>query len=161
MFDELTANLSIFNLFYLNDLWSCYQKDANQITLNHITLNRVWINFSIAIHEKNGVLNVAGVWRRCNSPPPCPPQSPPLPHTHTHTHTHTAGPGQSHAGGPGKFDFYSSKGHRLGYYLFIFYLEFSAVWGIFVSIWPLETITIQDFLVSWKIFICETINLTR
>ena len=31
-----------------------------------------------------------------------------------------ADPGQSHAGGPGKFDFYYSKGHRLAYYLFIF-----------------------------------------
>ena len=32
----------------------------------------------------------------------------------------TAGPGKSHAGEPGKFDFYYSKGHRLAYYLFIF-----------------------------------------
>ena len=32
----------------------------------------------------------------------------------------TAGPGQGHAGGPEKIDFYCSKGHRLAYYLFIF-----------------------------------------
>ena len=44
----------------------------------------------------------------------------------------TAGPGQSHAGGPRKFDFYCSRGHRLVYYLSIFYVEFGAVWGIFV-----------------------------
>ena len=40
-----------------------------------------------------------------------------------------AGPGQSHTGGPGKFNFSEncSKGHRLVYYLFIFYAKFSAV----------------------------------
>ena len=27
-----------------------------------------------------------------------------------------AGPEQSHAGGPEKFDFYCSKGHRIAYY---------------------------------------------
>ena len=43
-----------------------------------------------------------------------------------------AGPGQSHAGGPGKLDFYRSKGLRLSYYLFIFYVKFSVVFGIFV-----------------------------
>ena len=37
------------------------------------------------IHEKKGVLNAAGVWGDCDSPS-------------------AAGPGQSHAGGPGKFD---------------------------------------------------------
>ena len=31
-----------------------------------------------------------------------------------------AAPGQSHAGRPGKFFFYWSKGYRLAYYLFIF-----------------------------------------
>ena len=36
------------------------------------------------------------------------------------------GPGQSNALGPGKFNFYCSKGHRLAY-LFIFYIKFSAV----------------------------------
>ena len=45
----------------------------------------------------------------------------------------TVRPGQSHAGGPKKFDFYCSKGHRLTYYLFIFPVKFS---------------TIHDFLVS-------------
>ena len=35
-------------------------------------------------------------------------------------------PGQSHAGGPGKFDFNCSKGHRQAYYLFIYYINFSA-----------------------------------
>ena len=30
----------------------------------------------------------------------------------------TAGPGQSHAGRPGKFGFCCSKRHRLAYYLF-------------------------------------------
>ena len=44
----------------------------------------------------------------------------------------TAGPGQSHAGEPGNFDFYCTKGHTLAYYLFIFYVKFSAVWGMFV-----------------------------
>ena len=38
-----------------------------------------------------------------------------------------AGPGQSHAGVPGKLDFYCSKGHRLAYYLFIFHEKFSAI----------------------------------
>ena len=37
------------------------------------------------------------------------------------------GPGQSHAEGPGKFDFYCSEGHGLAYYLFIFHVKFSAV----------------------------------
>ena len=40
---------------------------------------RVWINFSIVIREKNGVLNTAGVWGSCDSP-------------------FAACPGQSHAG---------------------------------------------------------------
>ena len=31
-----------------------------------------------------------------------------------------ASPGQSHAGEPGKANFYCSKDHRLVYYLFIF-----------------------------------------
>ena len=72
-----------------------------------------------------------------------------------------AGPGQSHAGRPGKFDFYCSKRHRLAYYLFIFYIKFSVAWGIFVYIWAREMIMICDFLVSWKILIHETLNLTR
>ena len=42
-----------------------------------------------------------------------------------------AGPGQIHAGVPGKFDFYCSKGHRLAYYLFNFYVRFSAFREIF------------------------------
>ena len=73
----------------------------------------------------------------------------------------TAGPGASHAGGPGKFNFYCSKGHGLGYYLFIFFVNFSAVWGLFVQIWAHEIMTIRDFLVSWKVFFRETLNLTR
>ena len=36
-----------------------------------------------------------------------------------------ADPDQSHAAGPGKFDFYCLKGHRLAC-LFIFYIKFSA-----------------------------------
>ena len=47
--------------------------------------------------KENGVLNAARVWGSCDSPS-------------------TAGPGQSHAGGQGKFDFYCSKGCRLAYY---------------------------------------------
>ena len=43
----------------------------------------------------------------------------------------TAGPGQAHVGGPVKFDFYRSKGHRLTH-LFILYVKFTVVWGIFV-----------------------------
>ena len=35
---ELTAYLSIFKLSYLNELWSYYQKNENQIISNHITL---------------------------------------------------------------------------------------------------------------------------
>ena len=35
---ELTAYLSIFNLFKLNELWPYYQKHVNQIILNHTTL---------------------------------------------------------------------------------------------------------------------------
>ena len=34
--------------------------------------------------------------------------------------------GQTYAGGPGKFDFYYSKGHRLDY-LFIFYVKIRSV----------------------------------
>ena len=72
-----------------------------------------------------------------------------------------AGPGQSHAGGPGKINFDCSKGHRLAYYLFIFNIKFSAAWGIFVPMWAREIIMIHDFLVSLKIFVCETLNLSR
>ena len=43
-----------------------------------------------------------------------------------------AGLGQSHAGGPGKFDFNCLKDHRVAYYLYIFYIKFSAAWKIFV-----------------------------
>ena len=71
-------------------------------------INRACINFSIVIREKNGVLNAAGVWGAVITLP-------------------AAGPGQSHAREPGKFDFYCSKGHRLAYYLFIFHVRFSAV----------------------------------
>ena len=35
---ELTAFLSIFNLFKLSELWSYYQKHVNQIILNGTTL---------------------------------------------------------------------------------------------------------------------------
>ena len=38
MSHELTAYLSIFNLFKLNELWPYYQKHINQIILNSITL---------------------------------------------------------------------------------------------------------------------------
>ena len=62
-------------------------------------------------------------------------------------------PMQSNAMGPGKFDFYCSKGHRLAYHLFNFYIKFSAVCGIFVPIRACEMITIGDFLVSRKIFV--------
>ena len=34
---ELTAYLSIFNLFKLSELWPYYQRHVNQIILNHIT----------------------------------------------------------------------------------------------------------------------------
>ena len=47
------------------------------------------------------------------------------------------------------------------YYLFIFYVKFSAVRGIFVLIRAREIITIREFLVSCKIFVRETLNLTR
>ena len=70
------------------------------------------------------------------------------------------GPWQGHVGGPGKFNFYCSKCHRLAYYLFIFYIKFSVVGGIFVEIWARKIITIRDFLVSWKIFVFEILNLT-
>ena len=93
------------------------------------------------IREKYEVINAAGVWgeggggggggRRCDS-------------------TLVLGPGQSLAGRPGKFNFYSSKGHRIAYYLFN--------WGIFVWIGTHEIITICDLLVSWKIFVLETLN---
>ena len=43
----------------------------------------------------------------------------------------TASPGQAHAGEAVKLNFYYSKGHRLTY-LFIFYVKFSAVGGIFL-----------------------------
>ena len=35
---ELTAYLSVFNQFKLNELWPYYQKHVNQIILNHTTL---------------------------------------------------------------------------------------------------------------------------
>ena len=35
-----------------------------------------------------------------------------------------ADPGQSHAGGPGKFDSERSKGHRLACCLIIYYIKF-------------------------------------
>ena len=35
---ELTAYLSVFDLFLTNVLWPYFQKDVNQITLNHTTL---------------------------------------------------------------------------------------------------------------------------
>ena len=38
MSHELTAYLSIFNLFKLNELWPYYQKHVNQIILNRTTL---------------------------------------------------------------------------------------------------------------------------
>ena len=41
---ELTAYLSVFNLFLTNELWSYYQKDVNQITLNYTTLKRSFTN---------------------------------------------------------------------------------------------------------------------
>ena len=43
-----------------------------------------------------------------------------------------AGLGKSPTGGPGKFNFYCSKGSRLVYHLFKFHVKFSAVWRIFV-----------------------------
>ena len=43
-----------------------------------------------------------------------------------------AGPGQNHAGGPAKFDFDRSKGHRLAYCLIIYYIKFGVAWRIFV-----------------------------
>ena len=38
-----------------------------------------------------------------------------------------AGLGNSPTGGPGKFNFYCSKGSRLVYHLFKFHVKFSAV----------------------------------
>ena len=87
-----------------------FEKIIHKQITNYI---RVWINFTIVIREKNVVLKAAGVWGSCDYPS-------------------AAGPGQSHAGGPGKFDFYCSKGHTLAYNLIISHVKFSAVWGIFV-----------------------------
>ena len=39
MSHELTACLSIFNLFHLDELWLYYQKAVNQIALNYLTLS--------------------------------------------------------------------------------------------------------------------------
>ena len=91
------------------------------------------------ICEKNEVLNAARVWGSCNSPS-C--RTEPW-------------------WGTMKIPFLLLKGHRLAFYLFIFFVKFSAVWGIFVQVRACEIITIQDFLVSRKIFICETLNWTR
>ena len=41
---ELTAYLSIFNLFKLSELWPYYQRHVNQIILNHITLKLSFTN---------------------------------------------------------------------------------------------------------------------
>ena len=62
--------------------------------------------------------------------------------------------------GPEKLNFYCSEGQRMTYYLFIFYAKFSAVWAIFAQIRTCEIIIIRDFLVAWKTFVCETLNLT-
>ena len=74
----------------------------------------IWINFSMVIHEKNGVLNATGVWGDLWFPSPQQVQ------------------GRALWGVPGKCDFYCSKDCRLAYNLFIFYLKFSGVWGIFI-----------------------------
>ena len=63
-----------------------------------------------------------------------------------------AGPGQSHAGGPGKFDFNFWKGNRPAYH---------NARRIFAEIWACEMITIRNCLGSWKIFVRETLYLTR
>ena len=57
--------------------------------------------------KKNGVLNAAGS-EEATIPVP------------------EVGRGQSHAAKPGKLGFYCLKGHRLAYYLFIFYIKFMA-----------------------------------
>ena len=44
---ELKGYLSVFNYFYFNKLLPYYQKDANQITLNHKTLQ----NLALPIFE--------------------------------------------------------------------------------------------------------------
>ena len=54
------------------------------------------------------MLNAAGVRGSCDYPS-------------------AAGLGQGHAGGPGKFNFYCSKGCALAYYLIIFHVKSSAV----------------------------------
>ena len=41
MSHELTAYLSIFNLFKLNELWPYYQEHVNQIILNRTTLRKL------------------------------------------------------------------------------------------------------------------------
>ena len=64
--------------------------------------------------EKNGVLNAAAVRGRAKAP------------------LEAASTGQNYAGGPGKFGFNFSEGHRLAYYLFIFYIPFSAAGRIFL-----------------------------
>ena len=74
---------------------------------------RVWINFSIVIHEKEECWMQLGSGGAVVLLP-------------------AAGPGNSPAGGPGKFDFYCSKSHRLAYCLLTFHVKFSAIWGIFV-----------------------------
>ena len=58
----------------------------------------------------------------------------------------TARPGQSHAGGPGKFDFCCSK-----VYLCIFTLNLVLPEEFLSIIWAREMITIRYFLVSRKI----------
>ena len=75
---------------------------------------RVWINFSMVICEKSGVMNATGGSVGAVIPLP------------------TAALGKNLVAGPEKFDFYYSKGRRLAYYFFTFYVKFSAAWGIFV-----------------------------
>ena len=75
--------------------------------------DRIWINFSIVIHEKIECLMQLGSEGAKVS-------------------LTAAGPGQSHTRRPGKVDFNCSEGHRLADYLFIFYVKFSANWKIFV-----------------------------
>ena len=41
---ELTAYLTIFNLFKRNELWTYYQKHVSQIILNHRTLKLSFTN---------------------------------------------------------------------------------------------------------------------
>ena len=69
---ELTAFLSIFNIFKLSELWPCYQKYVNQTILNPVTLKlsftNIWGSCSNFVgYESYPELNSRGILAQCET----------------------------------------------------------------------------------------------